>query len=73
MSTAARPPRSTGAPATPPSRAAAASTGLTAPSGISRLSRIIGSQVTVPARSSAASRTSGVSLRKWAAVVDGET
>ena len=35
--------------------------------------RIIGSQTTVPACLSAASRTSGVSLRKWAAVVAGET
>src|SRR5262249_46678134 len=40
--------------------------------GIWRLGRIIGSQTPVPAWSSAAIRTWGVSLRKWAAVVDGD-
>ena len=56
----------------PPSRATAASTEPVVSAGISRLTRIIGSQTTVPAWSSAAIRTRGVSLRKWAAVVDGE-
>ena len=51
--------RRTIVPAVPPSRATAASTGVTVPAGTSRLTRIIGSQTTVPARSSAAARTSG--------------
>ena len=54
-----------------PSRASAAMTPPIVSGGISTTARTVGSQTTVPARSSACMRTSGVSFRKSAAVLSG--
>ncbi len=60
-----------GVSAAAPSRATADMTAPIVFVGISRLIRTVGSQTTVPARSSACMRTSGVSFRKSAAVLGG--